>query len=173
MQLIMKEFATYKSECYKICIDGEERELDAFLISFANASQWGNNVHIAPGALIDDGLIDVCMIKDFPKVIAPALLISLLDPSIDRSKFDIVKLGKHIIIEHNKPLLGHVDGEPVNFGNKLDVEIIPHALNVMIPSEEFLKKQNIFGQLNEQWNDLIPNIQAQANKLRLKKICGN
>ncbi|MGM0376467.1 MAG: diacylglycerol/lipid kinase family protein [Bacteroidota bacterium] len=133
MQLISKEFSRYKSETYHLNIDGEKLELEAFLISFANSSQYGNNFHIAPGASIDDGLIDVCLIRDFPKYSAPALLISLVDQSIDKSKYDKIVKARKITIQQNKSLLGHVDGEPVAFGNTLNIEIMPLSLKVIVP----------------------------------------
>ena len=98
MQLMTKEFTTYKSSVYKVTIDGQMQEWDAFLISFANSTQYGNNVHIAPQAKIDDGLIDVCFIRDFPKVTAPALLISLLDQSIDKNKYDVIVKARKVKI---------------------------------------------------------------------------
>ena len=67
IQLISREFTSYKSASYTLEIDGVKIATDAFLISFANSSQYGNNVQIAPNAMIDDGFIDVCIIKDFPK----------------------------------------------------------------------------------------------------------
>jgi diacylglycerol kinase (ATP) len=133
MQLISWEFSKYKSERYNIIIDGTKMHINAFLISFANSSQYGNNFHIAPQAVIDDGLIDVCLIKDFPKYTAPALLVSLVDQSIDKSKYDRIIKARKISIQHNKPLLGHVDGEPVNFGTEVNIEIMPLALNVVVP----------------------------------------
>jgi YegS/Rv2252/BmrU family lipid kinase len=149
MQLISKEFPKYKSDHYQIEIDGEAVEIDAFLISFANSSQYGNNFHIAPQARIDDGLIDVCLIKDFPKFTAPALLISLVDQSIDKSKYDKIVKARKIKINHPLPLLGHVDGEPVNLGRKVDIDILPLALKVIVPPIHLRQTSNILQPLME------------------------
>lgn len=149
MQLISKEFPKYKSDRYTLEIDGETIELDAFLISFANSSQYGNNFHIAPQARIDDGLIDVCLIKDFPKYTAPALLISLVDQSIDKSKYDKIVKARKVTIAHPSPLLGHVDGEPVDFGKEAEIEIMPLALKVVIPPVHLRQSSNILQPLME------------------------
>jgi diacylglycerol kinase (ATP) len=149
MQLISKEFPKYKSDRYSLNIDGEHIDIEAFLISFANSSQYGNNLHIAPQALIDDGLIDVCLIKDFPKFTAPALLISLVDQSIDKSKYDKIVKARKINIHHNVPLLGHVDGEPVNFGKEVNIEIMPLALKIVIPPLHLRQSSNLLQPLME------------------------
>ena len=137
MRLITKEFPGYKSESYRLIIDGHLIEREAFLVSFANSSQWGNNVHIAPGAQIDDGLIDVCVVADFPKYEGPALLISLLDQSIDKNKYDEIIRARKIHIRHDTPLLGHVDGEPLILGTDVDISILPLSLKVVIPPPQF------------------------------------
>ncbi len=149
MQLISKEFARYKSEQYHLYIDDVHYAIDAFLISFANSSQYGNNFYIAPSAKIDDGLIDVCLIKDFPKYTAPALLLSLLDQSIDESKYDRIVKARKVHISHPESLWGHVDGEPVEFGREADIEIIPLALNVIVPPFHLRENQSFFQPLGE------------------------
>ena len=155
-QLITQEFAKYKSSAYNITINNETQKWDAFLISFANSPQWGNNVKIAPNAEIDDGLIDICIIREFPKYTAPALLFNLLDQSIDQNKYDVVIKTHKVKIEHENPFLGHVDGEPVYLGRELNVEVIPASLKVIIPPEHLKQAQNIFSPII----DLLPEIQV-------------
>lgn len=149
MQLISREFPKYQSEHYMLEIDGEKMELDAFLISFANSSQYGNNFHIAPQASIDDGLIDVCLIRDFPKYTAPALLISLVDQSIDKSKYDKIVKARKISIQKDHPLQGHVDGEAVTFGKDLNIEILPLSLKVIVPPVHLRQNANLLQPLME------------------------
>ena len=155
-QLITKEFAKYKSSSYTVTINGETKEWDAFLISFANSSQWGNNVKIAPKAEINDGLIDVCIIREFPKYTAPALLFNLLDQSIDKNRYDFVVKAREITILHDKNLLGHVDGEPVSLGNEVCVKIVPSSVKVVVPPEHLKQAQNIFTPIIER----LPEIQV-------------
>jgi diacylglycerol kinase (ATP) len=159
MQLITQEFAKYKSARYKVTINDKTQEWDAFLISFANSSQWGNNIHIAPQARIDDGLIDVCLIRDFPMVTAPALLFSLIDQSIDKNKYDIIVKSPKVTVEFDDDLLGHVDGEPVNLGHKADVEILPLALRVAAPPSHLRQSQNLLSPLME----MFPAINMNKN----------
>jgi YegS/Rv2252/BmrU family lipid kinase len=155
LRLITTEFSKYKSKNYRLVIDGVPYEREAFLISFANSSQYGNNVHIAPGAKIDDGWIDVCIIRDFPKLEAPALLLSLFDRTIDQSKYDEIILGRHITIESDEPLMPHVDGEPLEHNGSLNIEMIPLAIKMMVPNDEFLRNPVI-----AQLQDLMPDFSS-------------
>lgn len=141
INLIAREFPTYESKDYVFAIDEHIFSRRAFLISFANSSQWGNNIHIAPGATIDDGLLDVCIISEFPNIAVPALVFSLLNDSIDKNKYDEIIKAKRIELGNTEPLLGHVDGEPIIFEPHSVVEICPLALKVIVPSNEFLQRQ--------------------------------
>lgn len=172
MKMIPKEFANYKPLTYTITLDGERYRLPAFLISFANSSQWGNNVHIAPQAKIDDGLIDVCIIKEFPKFTAPALLISLLDQSLDQRPYDVITRTKNIIIESQENMLGHLDGEPVELGNKAEIKINPLSLKVLIPPKDF-NRINLLDPLKP-LKDLLPPLPHLPNLQNLPKgLLGN
>lgn len=159
VSIITKEFSKYKSKSYRIIIDGVVYERDAFLISFANSSQYGNNFHIAPGAKIDDGFIDVCIIREFPIVTAPALLVSMIDKTIDQSKFDEIYLGRHVVVESDETLMAHVDGEAIETHGKIEIAMVPLSLNVMVPTEEFLRIPFI-----TQIQDKIPNLAASIGK---------
>ena len=133
MKLVAAEFATYKADEYHLTIDSKELDTKAYLISFANSSQYGNNIYIAPDAEIDDGLIDVCIVNGFPKIIAPALLISMLGRDNIRGYLDKIVKAKEIVIEHPNELSGHIDGEPVFFGKKVTIKINPLSLKVIVP----------------------------------------
>ncbi len=138
LQLIASEYATYKAHDYVINIDGTEYKRKAFLISLANSSQYGNNIYIAPNALIDDGLIDVSIIHDFPKFITPAMLLSLLDKSLDKNSNNEVIRAKKIIVEKKSDILAHIDGEPVILGRKAEIEIKPLSLHVIVPPDSLV-----------------------------------
>ncbi len=53
--------------------------------SFANSSQWGYGAQISPHARTDRGLLDLCLVKNFPRILSPALVIRLFkDPYTDQ-----------------------------------------------------------------------------------------
>ena len=71
----LKEGLKYKPDTYEITIDGERQTYKAFLIACANASQYGNNVYIAPHASMSDGLMDVTLMEPFTVLEAPQIAI--------------------------------------------------------------------------------------------------
>ena len=131
IELIFKEFKTYKSINYELKIDGTIINLPAFLISFANSSQFGNNAHIAPLADISDGLIDVCILNNFPKYKAIAIIWQLYTKRLIKSKYYKLYKAKKIEITSNNELSIHIDGDPIKPVNKLNISILPKSLKVI------------------------------------------
>lgn len=163
MHLITREYPKYKAKEYILNIDGHFYDRKAFLVSFANSSQWGNNICISPNASVDDGLIDVCIVAEFPNYAVPALLVSLFAQAIDKNKYDEIIHAKEIELMNETTLLGHVDGEPIEVEPHSRISIVPLALNVVVPNGEFFKS-SIFSPLKEMLPQ-ISQIPSQISQL--------
>ena len=127
----VKEFFSYTPSLYKITVDGRSIEVKAFLITVANAGQWGNDVYIAPEADMSDGILNVSILKEFPKIAIPMIGIKLFSKKIHTSIQLISEKGKHIDIEFSGELPVHFDGEPLTISDKLSISIMPLALKVV------------------------------------------
>ena len=129
----LNEFNNYKPQKYTIRYDGKTVELDAFLISFANSSQYGNNAFIAPDAAINDGLLDVCALKPFRAIDILGIGFRLFNKSIKSSKFMQSFQAKEIVVERESEGISHLDGEPIDFGKRLEIKVLPKSLKLLIP----------------------------------------
>lgn len=133
VKIILKEFFKYKNNKYLLDINGKLHETEAFLVSFANSSQFGNNAHIAPLAQINDGMIDICILKRFPWWKSLSIAILLYSKGLAKSKYyHVMKTPKFRII-NNQPLMAHIDGDPVIFSSDISAEIIPLSLKILVP----------------------------------------
>jgi YegS/Rv2252/BmrU family lipid kinase len=126
-----KEVINYKSETYQITIDGMHYERKAFMLSFANSSQYGNNAHVSPLASVQDGLLDVCIIKPFPLYKFIGLALRMFNKTAHKSKYVEIIRGKHVLI--NRPGEGpvHLDGEPHIMGADAEINVVPGALRIV------------------------------------------
>lgn len=131
LKTTLHEIAGYKPQLYKMEIDGRPCESEAFMLSIANSSQFGNNAHISPKASLTDGLLDVCIVKSFPLYLFPVLGYHMFNKSTDRSQYvDIIK-GKKIRIQRETPGPVHLDGEPSEMGEVIEIEVKPLSLRVL------------------------------------------
>nr|WP_294897285.1 YegS/Rv2252/BmrU family lipid kinase [uncultured Pedobacter sp.] len=128
----LQEVASYKPQQYTIVINGKPIKTEAFMLSLANSSQYGNNAHISPTASTQDGLLDICIIKPFPLRIFPVLGYRMFAKSAAGSKYvSIIKASKFEIHRDAEGPV-HVDGEPFLMGKTLDVGIKPLALKIIV-----------------------------------------
>jgi len=134
-QISMQEFFKYQPATYELTIDGKTYEREAFLISLANSSQFGNNAFIAPKASLTDGLIDVCILKPFPVVATAIVFERVMAKTINNSKFMDIIQGKKIMIK-NTAKIYHLDGDPRESKGDLEIEICPGILNLIVPKNK-------------------------------------
>lgn len=127
----MSEVYNYKSQKYQIEVDGQLIERDAFMISLANSSQFGNNAHIAPHASLNDGFLDICIVKPFPFYQFPVLGYRMFSKSTHKSDYVEILRGKTIKISRESPSAVHLDGEPIQMGLELNISIKPLSLTVL------------------------------------------
>ncbi|TSD64604.1 diacylglycerol kinase family lipid kinase [Inquilinus sp. KBS0705] len=127
-----QEIANYRSQTYNITIDGVQYQREAFMLSIANSSQYGNNAHISPTASVQDGLLDICIIKPFPLWRFPEMGLRMFTKTSESSKFVQIIKGKTVAITRTQPGPIHLDGEPREAGINIDIEIQPGALKVMV-----------------------------------------
>lgn len=126
-----REIANYKADNYTINIDGTIYEREAFMLSFANSSQYGNNAHVSPNASVQDGLVDVCVIKAFPVWRLIEMGIRMLTKTSDKSKYVQIIRGKHVTVNRANPGPLHLDGEPRIAGTDIEINVIPASLKIL------------------------------------------
>ncbi len=131
VQTTLNEFITYRPELYRLTLNGTVIEKNAFLVSFANASQYGNDAFIAPEASIRDGLLDVCLLDPFPPAMAFTLGLKLFNRTLNQSKYLQVHRVTEAVLERTQSSPVHLDGEPLLMEEKLTVKLLPSSLKVI------------------------------------------
>ncbi len=154
----LHESLTYQPETYEI--ENEEGTVrhKAFLIACGNASQYGNNAYITPQASLTDGLMDVTILEPFTVLDVPSLSFQLFNKTIDQNSRIKTMRAKKIKIHRNKPGVFHYDGDPIMGNEDLEVEIVPHGLNVITSSKkkEGTETANFLQLITEYFSGLKP-----------------
>lgn len=132
----VKLFPVYNSEEYLLKYNGIEKTRKAFSITVANTSQYGNNAIIAKDASVQDGKLDLCVIKSYPKVFGPQMGLSLFLNNLHNSSFYRTQLVEEMTLEMGKnmdKIHAHIDGEAIEVNLPAEVKCIAGALNILIP----------------------------------------
>ncbi len=131
IQLTVKESIAFKPFKIKMMVDGILIEKPVFLVTFANASQFGNNAYIAPTASMTDGLIDIVVVNPFNKIMLPVFGICLFAKYIPKLKFVESYKAKQIELEFADTNIYHFDGEPGKLNLPATIKIDSEKLFVV------------------------------------------
>jgi len=107
----------------------------AFIVSIANSDQYGNDCFIAPGAEVDDGRLNVTVIKKVDLFNALPIAVRLFTGTIDGSKNVQRLCGSHFVIERAGPGLLHTDGETHETGAIIEISVLARSLRIMVPPQ--------------------------------------
>ncbi|HCC53142.1 MAG TPA: lipid kinase [Porphyromonadaceae bacterium] len=130
---IVESYLEYKPEVYELRVNDHTIREKAFLITCANASQYGNNAFIAPNADINDGKIDITILSPFNTFDIGPLAIQLFTKTIDKNSKIKTLRAKEAQIIRQKAGVMHIDGEPVMESEEINISVIKSAVKVFSP----------------------------------------
>ena len=134
-KMVLAEGMKFKPMSYDIQLEdenGETRHYEAFLVACANAAQYGNNTYIAPGASMQDGLLDVIIIKPFKGLGGPKVLMDLMLKTVKENHHVLFFQTRRLHIHRSEEGAVHFDGDPFVMGKDLDIAIVPGKLKAVV-----------------------------------------
>ncbi len=131
VKITLAEILSYKPQEYTIEYDGKKIIRQAFGITFANASQYGNDFFIAPAARMSDGLLHLVILKPFPLIAAPFLAYKIFRKKAESSRYIETFTAKDISVTRNGEAPVHFDGEPGSMGTHVHIHLVPASLKIV------------------------------------------
>ena len=132
---VLKEGLKYKPETYSVEDETGSKKYKAFLIACANASQYGNNAYIAPGATMKDGEMDVIIMEPFDVLDAPQIAADLFMKTLTNNSKIKTFRAKKIHIHRKEPGAIHFDGDPMMTEADIDVHIEHNGIRILTNPE--------------------------------------
>lgn len=133
-KLVLKEFFRYREFKGKIEVDDQPYDLPAFIIAFANSSQFGNNARIAPQASVCDGILDVSFIRKVPLYRIPGFAGKMFTGHLAHSEYVVIKPGKRITLSFTEPMPYHIDGEGMEPTRDFVIQMEPASIRMLVPT---------------------------------------
>lgn len=131
LQNVLKEAFAYQPQTYHLIGDGIDVTHRAFLITFANANQWGYEALIAPKASIQDGKMDIMLMSSHAILGSASLALRLFAGSIDDSHFMDTIRAQEVTLEREVAGPFHIDGDPVEMDKDIHIKIVADGLRVL------------------------------------------
>ena len=132
LQNTIREAFSYTPQTYHLVGDGLDVTHKAFLITFANANQWGYEALIAPKASVQDGKMDIMLMSSHAILGSASLALRLFAGSIDDSHFMDTLRAKEITLEREEAAPFHIDGDPVEMEKDIHIQIVPDGMRVLV-----------------------------------------
>lgn len=132
----LKTLFGFKAPRLRIAFDnGKRRTYDALQVTICNTPFYGAHLQVAPEVLMDDGLLDVFIYRDFSK---SEYLRHAISISQGRRPYQpkIKHLRVHALrVTSDEPVAIHADGEP--HGNTpAQVRVLPGALRIRVTGKD-------------------------------------
>lgn len=133
----VSELRRFRPFGYRVTTDEHVWESAGTLVAVANGPAIGGGVRIAPGASVDDGLLDVVLAGPFGRLAAARIFpLTYAGRHVAHPGVDVVR-GTRVLVEATdggaQPPPAFADGEPVGH-LPLEVRLAPGALRVLAPA---------------------------------------
>lgn len=132
---VFKKFWQFRGVEADFTLDGQAYRGKYFVVTFANANQFGNDAFIAPDAVLDDGYLDVTMIRPFPLYYTPVMIYALFRKRIHKLPYVETKKVKAAEIRFVSSPYFHCDGDVYNTDVPVKITVRERALNLLQPQE--------------------------------------
>jgi diacylglycerol kinase (ATP) len=118
----------------EMSISAGKREIrgPAFFIAVGNAQSYGGGMKVAPRAMLDDGLLDICVVSKMNKLKLLCWVPTIFyGAHLHLEEVEYFQ-GNQIRIDSERELDVYADGEFAG-QTPLEIKIIPRALRVIVP----------------------------------------
>lgn len=134
-RLVVRAINQYSPGIYHLSTDEEDREEKALFVAVANGNQFGYNFKIAPDARMDDGLLDICVMKPLRWWHLPLVMISGFSGKLAGSPWmKHIRTARISIRSADSLKRIQVDGEALPWeAADISMQVSARALRVLVP----------------------------------------
>jgi diacylglycerol kinase (ATP) len=128
---VLRLLLTYREKPFVLTANGQTTNFDGFMVTIGNGHTFGGGFKITPKALINDGLLDVCVISAVPMLKRPLYLTSVEKGKHLHLKYVNYFTTDKLILKTPVTMPGHIDGE-LFYSDTFD--IAPHTQKLLVLS---------------------------------------
>jgi YegS/Rv2252/BmrU family lipid kinase len=129
----LRALAAWKAVPLELATDGgEPRRFDGYSVAACNSGVYGGGMHLAPGADLADGLLDIVSYGDLPKwrflrgLARVFRGTHLRDPAVELVQ------AREVRVDAGRPFRIYADGDPIGT-TPATIRVVPRGLRVLAP----------------------------------------
>jgi YegS/Rv2252/BmrU family lipid kinase len=128
----LRGLAAWKPAHWRLTVDGEEHEFTGYSVAVANTGVFGGGMYLAPGAELDDGLLDVVWIENASRLRYLRNLPRVFKGTHLQEPYLHIRQGREVTFEADRPFTAYADGDPIA-DLPATVRVEPQVLRVLVP----------------------------------------
>jgi YegS/Rv2252/BmrU family lipid kinase len=130
----LRTLATWRPARFTVTVDGRRHEFSGYNVAAANNKAYGGGMFLAPHAELNDGQLDVVLIRQIGKLRYLANLPTVFKGTHVEKEGVTVMRGAEVEIEADRPFAVYADGDHLA-DLPARVHVLPSALGVIAPPE--------------------------------------
>lgn len=130
----LRALAAWRPARFTVTLDGDQvHEFTGYTVAAANSQAYGGGMYMAPGASLQDGLLDVVMVSDTPKRRFLRLLPTVFKGEHVNQPGVRVERAREVRVQADRPFTMYADGDPIA-ELPVTVRALPGAVRVIVPA---------------------------------------
>jgi YegS/Rv2252/BmrU family lipid kinase len=131
---LLRALAGWRPGTFTVAVDGADaRSVSGYTVAAANSRYYGGGMMLAPAATLEDGMLDVVLILETPKLRflrhAPAVFTGA---HVRLENVELLR-GRTIEISASRPFTMYADGDPIA-ELPVTVSVLPAAVQTLVPA---------------------------------------
>ena len=129
----LRVLATWKPATFTVTVDGERHAITGYSVAVGNSKAFGGGMFVLPHAVLDDGKLDVMLVKDSPKRKYVSGLAKAFKGTHINSPYVQFLRGEEIEVSADRPFVIYADGDPIGATPAI-MRVERQCLRVIAPS---------------------------------------
>lgn len=129
----LRGLAAWKDATFTVKVDGEPHQFSGYTVAVGNSKAYGGGMLVFPQAELDDGLLEVMLVKQMSKLSCLRLLAKVFKAThLDSEHLEFLR-GEEIEVSADRPFVIYADGDPIGATPAI-LRVERRCLRVIAPS---------------------------------------
>jgi len=130
---VKKLLSPFSYHNVKIKFDGQEIHSKILFIAISNGKIYGGRFKITPEAILDDGLLEVCVVEEMGRFKYLSIIPKVFKGTHASIKGVNFYRAKEVVIQSSEPVLAQVSGEVIEGQKEFTITLLPKSLKLIVP----------------------------------------
>jgi YegS/Rv2252/BmrU family lipid kinase len=148
----LRALAAWRPARFELALDppdGEQKTFVAYTVGACNSKSYGGGMRAAPGAMLDDGLLDVVVLENVSKLtFLTKILPRVFKGEHVREPRVHVLRARELTISADRAFTMYADGDPIG-ELPLRVRVLAGAIDVLVPADSGAGPDSAFATVAE------------------------